>query len=580
MTATKAKDRHKEVQRHKKLTAETVTLTPGEEARVRREQKRATSAYDGDLRAPDFWKTRLRTFVRWEGHTIDISRLCDNLSWQDQSSDDLRNINTQAAMTGSITLHKPALREYDKLAPLIFPGESFSARVSKNATYLQPGAMGSQIICQVGYGDTYTNLWVMRVVPGYNEDTAESTTLSDGSWVLTLADDLWSLAQTVADFKYTKGKKIRPHGWRCDEIAHDLCKRYRIPVRALAQGTAYFELSHAQTTLTSPIHVITEAYHAETRRTGRTFIIRWGAPNNQYPTGALEVVPMRRNRLLYAFREQLTEATLTRSQSTDFATVILARGQITTGTKKKKKTRKVEYTAKDERSIRRNGWIRKTVNFGKVESEAELKVLATRMLAVRLVPVRTAELTNPGIATIRRGDAVRINLPEEGYADVNLLPYADTKPKVQGAALRQAEKNDPSMFNLADASVGVIGPDDPDASLSTNAPLDKNVPYRLPVANQGVAFVTSAMHTVSAGSYSMDLQLGFINVLDPSEIRAQVDQAVRKYKADQKNAAYTKKKKAAAAAKKKKQEQDEKNKGTGGNGSGNGSGSGSGGSGN
>ena len=58
---------------------------------------------------------------------------------------------------------------------------------------------------------------------------------------------------------------------------------------------------------------------------------------DKFPTGALEVVPMRRNRLLYAFREQLTEATLTRSQSTDFATVILARGQITTGTKKKKK---------------------------------------------------------------------------------------------------------------------------------------------------------------------------------------------------------------------------------------------------
>jgi F0F1-type ATP synthase epsilon subunit len=106
--------------------------------------------------------------------------------------------------------------------------------------------------------------------------------------------------------------------------------------------------------------------------------------------------------------------------------------------------------------------------------------------------------------------------------------------------------------------------------------LDKNVPARLPVANQGVAFVTSAVHTVSAGSYSMDLQLGFINVLDPSEIRAQVDQAVRKYKADSKNAAALKKKKADAAAKKKKQEQDEKNKGTG-NGSGSG---GSGGSGN
>jgi hypothetical protein len=385
----------------------------------------------------------------------------------------------------------------------------------------------------------------MRVVPGYNDDTAESVTLSDGSWTLTLADDLWNIAQNVADYKYTKGKKIRPHGWRCDEIAHDLCVRYRIPVRTLAQGTSYFGLGHAQTTLTSPIHVITEAYHEETKRTGRTFIIRWGAPNTQFPFGALEVVPMRRNRLLYAFREQLTEATLGRSQSADFATVILARGQIITGVKKKKKTRKVAVTARNDRAIKRNGWVRKTVNFGRVESERELAILAQRMLATRLVPLRTAELTNPGIATIRRGDAIQINLPEEGYTNVNLLPYSDVSPKVQGAALREAEKLDPSLFNLPDPNVGAVAPQNP------SGPLDKNVPARLPVANQGIAFVTSAAHTVAAGSYSMDLQMGFINVLDPAEMRVQVDQATRKYKADQKNAATLRKAKAVAAAKKK-----------------------------
>jgi hypothetical protein len=560
MTATAAKDRHKEVQRAQKAAAinlanihltrkektdaSGVRLSGKAERRIDRLQQSATSDLEQDIRAPDFWKTRLRLFVRWEGHTIDISRLCDTISWQDVSSDNLRNINTQAAMTGSITLHKPPLRQYDKLAPLVFPGISFSARVAKDSSYLKPGAMGSQIVCQVGYGDTYSNLWVMRVVPGYNQDTAEAVTLSDGSWTLTLADDLWLLAQNVADFKYTKGKKIRPHGWRCDEIAHDLCVRYRIPVRTLAQGTSYFGLSHPQTTLTSPIHVITEAYHEETKRTGRTFIIRWGAPNKQFPFGALEVVPMRRNRLLYAFREQLTEASLSRSQSPDFATVILARGQIVTGTKKKKKTRKVEYTATSDMAVRRNGFIRKTVNFGNVESEHELRVLAQRTLAVRLVPIRTAELTNPGIATIRRGDAVRIDLPEEGYTNVTLLPYSGMK-KSHSAALRQAEKLDPALFNLPTANVGAISPQ------SSNAPLDKNIPVTLPVANQGIAYVTSAAHTASAGSYTMDLQMGFINVLDPAEMRAQIDQHVRKYKADTKNAAALAKKKAAAAAKKK-----------------------------
>lgn len=495
---------------------------------IQRDQRLATSNLQQDLRAPDFWKTRLRTLVRWQGHTVDISKLCDNLTWQDQSSDDLRNINTQAAMTGQINLHKPVLREYDRLAPLIFPGESFSARVAKNATYLNPGAMGSQIICQVGYGNTYTNLWIMRVVPGYNQDVAETVTLSDGSWTLTLADDLWTLAQNVADYKYAKGKKTRKNGWRADEIAHDLCRRYRIPVRTLVRGTSYFALTAAQTTLTSPIHVITEAYQEETKRTGRTFVIRWGTPNKQFPSGALEVVPMRRNRLLYALREQLIDATLGRSQSTDYATLIEARGQIAVGTGKKQKTQKVSCVVKNDRAIKRNGFVRKTINFGKVSSEAELRVLAQRMLAVRLTPVRSAELTHPGIATIRRGDAIRINLPEEGYTNVSLLSYATPANKVQGAALRAAEKKDPSLFHLADASVGAIAPD------TSAKPLDALVPARLPIANQGIAFVTSAAHTASAGSYTMDLQMGFIDVLDPAEMRAQVDQAVRKHKASQK----------------------------------------------
>ena len=56
------------------------------------------------------------------------------------------------------------------------------------------------------------NMWAMRVVPGYDADTAESVTLADGTWSLTLADDLFTMAQTVADFKYVAGKKTRKSG--------------------------------------------------------------------------------------------------------------------------------------------------------------------------------------------------------------------------------------------------------------------------------------------------------------------------------------------------------------------------------
>jgi uncharacterized membrane protein YgcG len=51
-----------------------------------------------------------------------------------------------------------------------------------------------------------------------------------------------------------------------------------------------------------------------------------------------------------------------------------------------------------------------------------------------------------------------------------------------------------------------------------------------PVADQGIAFVTSVQHNVSQGSYTVDIQTSFVDVLDPGEVRAMVDQALRKSK--------------------------------------------------
>lgn len=515
-------------------------------------EKLATESLQTTVTTPDFWKTRIRVLARGTLSngtvgTTDITRLCDSLTWQDYSTDDLHNVNTQAAMTGTIELRKQALRDYAKFAGLLYPGagESYTARVGSLGVgpgVASPGALGGVIVCQVGYGGTFTNVWAMRVQPGPDNTVSETIEMSDGAWTLNLADDLWTLGQTVADFKYTKGKTIHKNGWRCDQIAHDICQQYKIPVRTLSKGTAFFALSTSDTQLTSPLHVITLAYQQETNRTGRTFIIRWGAPGKRFPLGALEVIPMRRNRVLYQFREQLTEATLTRSQQLDFATIIEARGQIQDG----KKTRKITATVQNKGAMKRFGWVRKTVNYGKVSSHQELVILAQRSLAQRLTPLRTAELTNPGIATIRRGDAIHINLPEEGYANKQLQAYSQPGSKQQhgkvyAAALRAAEKKDPSLFAMPAPSVSAqIGSQEATTGDTTDGAADANTPALLPTSNQGVAFVTSAVHTVDAGEYTMDMTLAFVDVLDPARVRSEVDKAVRAYKASQKTA--TKKK--------------------------------------
>lgn len=505
-------------------------------------EKMATADLQQTISTPDIWQTRIRLFARGTKTgggvgSVDISSLAQSITWQDQSTDDLANINTQAAMTGSLVMTKPNLRDYKKLGGLVFPGpgESFTARMNSLGVgegSAPPGAVGSVIICQVGYGNSYTNIWAMRVVPGYDSGVSETVTLSDGSWTLNLADDLWAMAQTVADFKYTKGKVTRKNGWRCDQIALDLCQQYKIPVRTLCKGTAYFELAASDTQLTSPADVLTKAYAEETKRTGRTFIIRWGPPGQAFPLGALEVIPMRRNRVLYKFRDQLMEATLTRDMDPTFATVVEARGQLQSG----KTTKKITFTAKNGGAINRFGFIRKTVNFGKVSSHLELQILAKRSLAQRLTPIRTAEINHPGFPTVRRGDAIHLNIPEEGYQETKLLAYSTIaekgKSKMYVAALRDAEKLDPTMFDKPDAALAASQASQ-DTSTTTQA-ADANTPAFLPVANQGLAFVTSAVHTASAGSYTMDLSLGFQDVLDPNEVRAQVDKAVRAYKSSNK----------------------------------------------
>ena len=476
-------------------------------------EKMVLKDLEHNIHMGDLWKSRIRVLARTADGPLDISELCDGVSWQDRSSDDLKNINTQAAMTGSITLKKPALRQYNKLLP-----PALSARVVHGVDRM--GALGVVVIAQVGYGNHYLNLWAMRVTPGFDSDVAESISLADGSWTLTLTDDLWSIAQSVADFKYVAGKKIRKKGWRCDEIAADVCKRYRIPVRTLSQGTAQFSLSNGDTHKRSPIHVITAAYHEETLRTGRTFIIRWGPPGKKFAFGALEVIPMRRNRDLTRLREQIIDATLTRSQATGFATIIEAHGTLK---EKKGKSKKLVHTETSKDGLKRFGWVLKTVDFGEVDSELELKILAKRSLAQRLTPVRTAEINHPGFASIRRGDAIHIDLPEEGYADVPLNALMTPKgkqPKWLIQALKDAEKKDPTMFDLTPQQVS-----GPAANPFGNPP-----PHVLPIANQGIAFVTSAAHAVAAGSYTMDLTTSFIDVLDPARVRAQVDKTIRDWK--------------------------------------------------
>lgn len=473
--------------------------------------------YSGASKSVDLFKQTFRVTARAAGRTLDLSPLVAQLTWQDQSADLLSLTNIMPELTGSIQLYKPTLSQYKKLI-----GPLLAATVDAGTHSSRFGALGVQVICSVGYGKTFTPLWAMRSTTSTGGD-AEAINLEDGTWTLNLADDLFQLGLSLDDFKFTKGKKIHRQGWHCHQIAAAVCKQYGVPIKQLARGTTWISLPPNSTQGVPPTDVISAAYKAETDRTGRVFVMRWAAPSKKFPGGALEVVPMRRNPNLLRFREQLTNAALTRNLNPDFATVITGTASVAD---KHGKHRNITYTYHSDAAVKRFGWVHKKIPFGAVSSRLELQILVKRALAWRLTPLRAAELTHPGVSTIRRGDAIRIDLPEEGYSATKLDVSSSVKPrgrKYSALALAAAQKADPSLFGTPDPStLSATGA----ASLST-ATATSNPPVTVLVADQGIAFVQSVTHTVSAGTYSMDMVTGFVDVLDPISVRQEVDAMLR-----------------------------------------------------
>jgi hypothetical protein len=70
-----------------------------------------------------------------------------------------------------------------------------------------------------------------------------------------------------------------------------------------------------------------------------------------------------------------------------------------------------------KKGVQRYGYIEREQKYAyRVESKRELRLRAQRSLARSMRPVRLLEnFTHPGIASLRRGDAIRVSIPSEGY---------------------------------------------------------------------------------------------------------------------------------------------------------------------
>lgn len=254
-----------------------------------------------------------------------------------------------------------------------------------------PFGNGHLVRCRVRWNvGKWYELWQMRVQPEIEEDPVAATGSVD------LKDDLALLQRNKRKWVFRK-TKARGRGWRADEVAREVAKREKVRIGKLAKGTKRHNKLVVEG---SGLEVIKQAYANEKDHSGRKFIIRMR-------NGRLEVVPFRRNSILYVIEEQLEAALLHRQQAERPVTVIEARG--------KAAGKKIKLTVFNRDVVRRFGRVTEEKDYGKVDSRAELRTLAMRDLAKKVRITRTAELSIPGIPFIRRGDGIRWKNKEPGW---------------------------------------------------------------------------------------------------------------------------------------------------------------------
>ena len=393
------------------------------------------------LRRPDF------------DDELDIGPYLEQCEWRDEGSED--DVNAIPILRGSITLRKP----HAKQTPMVIRD-------------------GHLIMCEVFWYAQWRPLWEMRL-------TQERVTVEDGTWSWELADDMLMLAGSNGSVTYKKGRKRRKRGYKYHEIVRLVARKYHVPLGQVAKGTEWIKsFSYDDEPL---LELFRLALEKERKATGRRYVMRWGpispstakkaagrkqkktvkqAKAARRPQFGLTIVPMRRNPILYYFRDQITSAQVGRDRRDTLATVIVAEGRVKTGKGKNQKTKKLKIRVAAKKALKRYGYIIREIKLGTVTSQKKARQRATRSLAKGLKPVRIIEnFQHPGIAMLRRGDAMRVAIPEENYK-----------------------------------------------------------------GRSGVVFVTAVTHSVTASGYDMQLSLGFTDPMDPNKIKAEIEKAKRKSK--------------------------------------------------
>jgi hypothetical protein len=290
--------------------------------------------------------------------------------------------DTQAAMTGNFQIRRPVPEDPASL----------------------PIGRGHRIRVRVRWAGRWYELWTMRCAP------PELTLDGDGAVVsVDVSDDL-DIVNRGRRHYLRRTRKRHWHGYFGHDVLREEARKDGIRLGQIAR--CRYRMAKIDVT-GSFLDLVTAIYRHEREKTGARFVIRMR-------DGRLEVVPYRRNALIYVLAEQLRSATVQQQPKVaNPATVIVGKARIGKG----KAAKKIRHTEYRRDMVRRFGFVRKEKDYGRVGSIGELRAKVRRDLADEYRVEQTADVQHQGIPFIRRGDGAQINLAAGGYRGARSFVY-------------------------------------------------------------------------------------------------------------------------------------------------------------
>lgn len=326
---------------------------------------------------------------RKKNKRLPLKGVIESIEWRDEGNE--FNLNTVPVLRGSMSLR------------------------DAKGMYIKDGHI---VECDVRWGGEWEPYFAMRI------ELPRSSPL-DGTQTFDLADDLILATRSTGTFSFQKAKNGRKkRGWLYHEIVREVCREYRIPVGKLTRGVKYITIDDKDI---SPLEMIRLVVEEEIKWTGKKLCIRW-AYDKDSKGFALTVIPMRHQPLLYTFKEQIRGAEFSYGHRATIVTSAIGAGTRKVGKGKKRKTEKIkDVSFVSKEGVARYGYIEKKINVGNVESKQQLRHRLKREIAERLKPIRKVEnFEHSGIAHVRRGDAVRIEVPSEGFHEKKGVLFVTT----------------------------------------------------------------------------------------------------------------------------------------------------------